>query len=150
MKTFLVLISLITAIYAAEYKAIFNLTSPDKHAMQNSLIGTINGLKQHYKEQGDNLEVVVIISGGAYKYFIQDINNSPYKNDKTMPAIQDKFKDQLHSLVASGVKFEVCGLGLKKNKINKDILYPFVKPVYSRSASLIYWQSKGYSLISVH
>lgn len=149
MKLFLVLVSLITAMYAAEYKAIFNLTSSDNEVLNKSLINNINNLTQHYKIQGDSLKVVVIISGGAYKYFIQDIEHSPYKNDKEMTALQNEFKDKLSKLSKTGVVFEMCGIGMKKHDIDKDVLYPFVEPVFSRTSSLIYWQFKGYSLVEV-
>ena len=149
MKVFLVLLSLITAIYAAEYKAIFNLTSADKETIQKSLIDNISNLSKHYNQQGDSLDAVVIISGGAYKFFIQDIENSPYKNDKEILALQKEFKDQLQTLSDKGVIFEMCGMGMRKHDIDKEVLYPYVKPVFSRTSSLIYWQFKGYSLIEV-
>jgi len=149
MKAFLIFISLVTAIYAAEYKAIFNLQSSDKEVIQKSLINNINNLNKHYQSQGDTLKVVVIISGGAYKYFIQDIENSPYKNNKNMPALQKEFKEELQALADKGVVFEMCGMGMKKHDIDKTVLYPYVEPVFSRTSSLIYWQFKGYSVIDV-
>jgi len=141
--------SLVTSIYAAQYKAIFNLTSANDTVVQQSMINNINALSQHYKDQGDSLKAVVIISGGAYKYFIEDIKNSPYKNESNMPMLQNEFKTQLQALVDNGVVFEMCGMGMKKHAITKEVLYPFVTPVYNRTASLIYWQSKGYSLINI-
>lgn len=55
----------------------------------------------------------------------------------------------LKALVKNGVKFEVCSMGMKKRGITKEQLYPFAKPVFNRTASLIEWQNRGYSLIDI-
>jgi len=149
MKVFLVFMTLITSVFATEYKAIFNLTSSDKEVLNTSLIDNINNLKQHYKSQGDDLKVVVIISGGAYKFFIEDIENSSYKNEKNISALQKEFREKLQALADQGVVFEMCGMGMKKHAINKKVLYPYVTPVFNRTSSLIHWQNKGFALINV-
>jgi len=149
MKVFFLLSTLITAIFASEYKAIFNLTTSDKTAVNQSLINSINGLQEHYKAQGDSLKAVVIISGGAYKFFIKDIENSSYKDNKEVLPLQKEFKSKLQALADNGVVFEMCGMGMKKHAIKKEVLYPYVTPVFSRTSSLIHWQSKGYALIQV-
>jgi len=134
-KTLLILIVLASSIYAREYKVIYNVTTSNEITVEKSLLNSIAVLKEHYKTQGDSLDAVVIISGGSYRYFRQDIKNNLYP--------------KIVTLVESGVKFEVCSMGMKKRDITKVMLYPFVTPVFNRTASLIEWQSRGYSLVNV-
>lgn len=150
MKSILLILTLITAGFASEYKAIFNLTSAEEKTVSKSVLENISALDKHYQAQGDSFKAVVIISGGAYKYFIEDIDNSPYAKETGIKASQIKLRPVLESLVKKGVVFEMCGMGMKKHSIDKKVIYPFVKPVFNRSASLIEWQSRGYSLIIVN
>jgi len=134
-KLLLILMILISSLYAQEYKAIYNLTSSKLTAYESSLLRGIPNLSEHYKANGDSLKVVVIISGGAYKFFRNDVNS--------------ELNTELLALVQSGVKFEVCSVGMKKRGLTKEQLYSFVTPVFNRTASLIEWQSKGYSLVNI-
>lgn len=150
MKSILLMLTLITLSLATEYKALFNLTSADEKTLSKSIVKNITALDQHYRSQGDSFKAVVIISGGAYKFFVKDLDNSPYARETAIKATQLKLRPVLKSLVQKGVVFEMCSMGMKKHSIDKKVLYPFVTPVFNRSASLIEWQSRGYSLINVN
>ena len=120
---------------AAQYKVVFNLTSGNETTIAKSLIQNIELLQAHYKKQGDALEVAVVISGGAYKYF---------RNDK-VTSIDAK----LQSLASHGTAFQVCRMGLKKRAIKVSSLDAYLKPAFNRTAALIEYQNRGFAIIDV-
>jgi intracellular sulfur oxidation DsrE/DsrF family protein len=135
IKSIIITALLISSIYAQDYKVIYNLTTSKESTIEKSILNGIPVLKKHYKSQGDNLHVAIIISAGSYKFFKKDIS---------------KYQTKLAVLVKSGVKFEVCSVGMKKRGIKKEDLFDFVKPVFNRTTSLIEWQAKDYSLVNVN
>ena len=125
-----------TLVMAAQYKVVFNLTSGDETTINKSLIKNIALLQAHYKKQGDSLEVAVVISGGAYKYF---------RNDK-VTSIDAK----LQSLASHDTEFQVCSMGLKKRAIKVSSLDSYVKPAFNRTAALIEYQNRGFAIIDAN
>ena len=149
-KIFILLIALVSFASATEHKVVFDLTSKDVLEVQNRLIKNITILKKYYAKKGDSLKVAVVISGGAYPYFIKDLDKSPYAKQISFKILQPYFKKELKRLSDEGVVFEVCGMGLKKRKIKPKVLYPYVKVAFIQSAALIEWENKGYSYYPVH
>ncbi|HIC44901.1 MAG TPA: hypothetical protein EYO73_11695 [Sulfurimonas sp.] len=145
----LFLLVLITAGFSAEYKSIYNISSAKQSSLQESVINTISALTKHYEDQGDTYKSVVLVSGNAYKYFIDDIENSPYKDEKNLAAIQKELKPQLEALVKKGLIFEMCTVGMKKHHMLKSDIYSFVTLVFNRNSSLIHWNTKGYLILYV-
>ncbi len=131
---------------AEEKKAVYDLTTGDVEKIESRLLGGIKDIADYYKKQGDEFKAVVAISGKSYKYFVEDLKNSPYKDDKELVAIQKKLAPLLKELAEDyGVRFDMCGAGMKARKIKKESIYSFVhtdkiKPVY-----MIDWQNKGYA-----
>ena len=136
MKKILLMLLITTTIaFAQEYKVVFNLTSGDTQKVSKSLILNIDKLREHYQLKGDSLKVAVVISGKAYKFFLN--------NQKT--SIDNDFK----SLADSGVEFKVCSVGMKKRAIKISSLDSYVVPAFNRTAALIEYQNAGYAYIEV-
>jgi intracellular sulfur oxidation DsrE/DsrF family protein len=135
---------------ADEKKAVYDLTSGDAGKIESRLLGGIKFLSDYYKKQGDEFKAVVVISGKSYKYFIDDLANSPFKDDKELIEAQKTLKPLIKELHDDyGVRFDMCGGGMKARKIKSESLYSFVhfdkvKPVY-----LINWQNEGYAYMPV-
>lgn len=147
MKKILLMFLLSISIYAAQYRVIYNLQSGDEGKVTSSIIKGIPQLQEHYKSQGDNLKVVIIISNKSYKFFIKELKNS---SDIVLDAmLQERVATKIQKLAQSGVRFEICSMGMKKHNIAKEILYDYVHPAFNRTASLIKWQNKGYSIVDV-
>jgi len=93
---------------------------------------------------------VVVISGKSYKFFIEDLENSPFKDEEELVEIQKKFGPLLLELNDEyHVRFEMCGAGMRSRNIKAESLYSFVhsdkpKPVY-----LIDWQNAGYARMPI-
>jgi intracellular sulfur oxidation DsrE/DsrF family protein len=136
---------------AEEKKAVYDLTSGDAEKIESRLLGGIKHIAEYYKQQGDEFKAVVAISGDSYRYFVEDIANSPFKDDAALLAQQKKLAPLLKELVEDyGVRFDMCGGGMKARKIKPESLYSFVhtdkiKPVY-----MIDWQNKGYAYMPLH
>lgn len=135
LKSIIITLLLMTSMYAKDYKVVYNLTTEKEANFEKAILKGVPDLQEHYKSQGDSLAVAVVISGGSYKFFEKKISHS---------------KEALESLVKRGVKFEVCSVGMKKRDISKDAMFPFVKLAFNKTAALIEWQGRGYSLIDVN
>ncbi len=135
---------------ADERKAMFDLTTGEVGRIETRIVGTIKYLGDYYKKQGDEFKAVVVISGKPYKYFIQDLANSPFKDDKALAAAQGKLKPMLLELHEKyGVRFDMCGAGMRSRNIKAESLYPFVHTDKMKYVYLVNWQNEGYAYIPI-
>lgn len=138
-------------IYADTAKVVYDLTSGDSKKIEKHLIGSINALAKYYKEEKTELNVIVVISGDAYKYFINDLKNSPYASQQDVFEVQKKFKTSLANLNNTlGVTFNMCSSGMRARKIDKDTLYKYVNADVMKSVYLIDAQNNGYAYMPIH
>ena len=142
---------LATVALAQEVKVLYDLRSGDKDAIHKQLINTVKVLHTYYKKNHKKLDVKVVISGKAYKYFIDDIAATRYKYDEALIKAQDRLKPRLEMLAEIyGVKFEMCVLGMTIQEIEKKNLYPYVEAEAMRSIYLIDAQNEGYAYLPLH
>lgn len=114
-------------------------------------IKSINALSQYYEEEKIEFQVIVVISGDAYKYFVDNLKKSPYADDKNVSLAQDKFKTPLFELHnKTGVTFNMCSAGMKARNIKKDTLYQYVHADVMKSVYLIEAQNNGYAYMPIH
>ncbi|MCJ7764960.1 MAG: DsrE family protein [Thiovulaceae bacterium] len=140
-----------TALFAAEQKVVFDLTSGDKAAIEKYLIKNIEGLAHYYSANDIDFKAVVVISGDAYKYFVQEIADSPFKGDTQLIRAQKKMAPLLAKLHNDyKVEFDMCKAGMEARKIDKKVLYGYVKSDLVKSVYLIKWQNDGYAYLPVH
>jgi intracellular sulfur oxidation DsrE/DsrF family protein len=139
------------ALFAAEQKAVFDLTTGDEAAIEKHLISNIDSLARYYSANDIDFKAVVVISGKAYKYFVQEIAGSPYKGDAELIQAQKKLAPLLEKLHRDyHVEFDMCKAGMEARKIDKKVLYRYVKSDLVKSAYLIKWQNAGYAYLPVH
>lgn len=131
-------------------KVVIDFRSGDIKSFEGYILSGLSQNIQYYREKLEDLKVVVVIHGNGYKFFIKDLQNSPYQDDRKLMEKQKEFKERLENLVRFyGVKFEICEAGMKARGISMDSLYPFVKPIYSALTGLVEWQQKGYAYILI-
>ncbi len=131
-------------------KVVINLTTGDMKRFELYLLSGLANNIEYYRNRLIDIDVVVVIHGDAYKFFIKDLSKTIYKNEKDLIKKQFEIYQRLKSLHdIYNVKFEVCSAGLKNRKISTDNIYRFVKPVYTSFISLVDYQSKGYALITI-
>ncbi|MEZ0323695.1 MAG: DsrE family protein [Hydrogenothermaceae bacterium] len=132
-------------------KAVINLTTGDINRFKMYLLSGVVNSAEYYKNNIKELKVVVVIHGDAYKFFIKDLNNSPYKDDKLLVENQKELEAKLSYLSKNyGVKFIMCEQGMKGRKIDPKTLYPFVELVENAFIALVNWQNQGYAYIPIH
>jgi len=147
----LVLLLVAATAIAEERKVVFDLRAGDPGRMEDRLVGDIKYMADHYEKQGIDFKAVVVISGRAYKYFIDDLDNSPYKEEEGISELQDKFRPMFKELSEDyGVTFEMCTVGMKILNIKPESLYSYVNSDKLQAVYLIDWQSQGYAYVPVN
>ena len=137
--------------YAQSAKVVYDLTSGDSTKIEKHLINSIRALGKHYKEEKIELKVIVVISGDAYKYFINDLEKSPYVLEQDVIEVQKKFKTRLKDLnEIYGVTFNMCSSGMRARKIDQNTLYHYVHADVMKSIYLIEAQNNGYAYMPIH
>ena len=140
-----------STIYADTAKVVYDLTSDDIVKIDKHLINSIKALGKYYKEEKTELKIIVVISGNAYKYFVEDLKNSPYAQDDDALHMQEQFKHKLAYLNESlGVTFNMCSSGMKARKIKRETLYKYVHADVMKSVYLIEAQNDGYAYMPIH
>jgi len=138
------------SLVASEQKVVFDVTTGDVDKLEKGLIRTIDGLVAYYKANDIEYKIAVVISGKAYKYFVKDLKNSPYKSKLEVDRAQKKLAPQLQHLHAKGVEFDMCQAGMKARGLDKKVLYNYVVTTKNKSVYLIEWQNRGYAYLPVH
>jgi len=149
-RLFIVLLLGVGSAYADTVKVVYDLTTGDSKKIEKHLIESLDAVVKHYQKEKKELKVMVVISGNAYKYFVNDLKVSPYKDDQEAIEVQEKFRDRLHHLNDTGVTFNMCSAGMKARKIDKNTLYKYVHTDAIKSVYLIDAQNDGYAYMPVH
>lgn len=153
MQAGLVLILAVAAgvAFGDERKVVFDLRAGDPGRMEARLVGDIKYMAAHYRKQDMDFKAVVVVSGRAYKYFIDDLENSPYRDEEGISELQEKFRPLLRELNDNyGVTFEMCEVGMRDRNIQPETLYSYVNADKLQAVYLIDWQTKGYAYVPVN
>lgn len=131
-------------------KAVFDLTTSSIATLEGRMIKGTVFTKKHYKSLSKELDAIVIIHGGAYKFFLKDLSVTKYKTEKELQNREEEIHEKLASLVKDhNVKFLMCGVGMKKNGIEKENLLEFVEVIPSAMTGLIDAQNDGYAFVPI-
>jgi hypothetical protein len=151
MRLFIVLLLSLGSVYGDTAKVVYDLTTGDSKKIEKHLINSIDAVAKYYKKEKKELKVIVVISGNAYKYFVNDLKASPYNEDQDVIEVQEKFKHRLQNLNDTyGVTFNMCSSGMKARKIDKSTLYKYVHADVMKSVYLIDAQNEGYAYMPIH
>lgn len=149
MRLFLPLLFLLsTHLSAATQKFVIDLTTGDLETFKSRLFSGIPGAVNHFKQQGDDTEIVVVIHGNAYKFFVENLENTKFWADEQLANAQDELREKLAKLRKNHtITFEMCRVGMQRRGILSEDLYKFVTPIPSSMIGLIKWQNQGYAYI---
>ncbi|MFK5938337.1 MAG: DsrE family protein [Sulfurimonas sp.] len=132
------------------HKVVFDLTTGDMKTFEQRILSGVARYTAHYQGMMQEFSAVVVIHGDAYKFFVKDLANSPYK-DQT--ALVKANKDLKIRIASAGniyeVEFLMCEANMRKAKLTQKDIYPFVKLVPSSTMGLIEKQNAGYAYIPV-
>lgn len=151
MRYFLLSIMLGLVLQAQDVqKVVYDLSTTSLETIEKRFIKGIVANKNHYENQLKELEVVVIIHGDAYKFFVEDPKKTIYKNDKEIKKADKALKSRLQSLADTyDVKFQMCQAGATSNKLTREDIYDFVEMIPNTVIGLIDAQNDGYAYVQV-
>lgn len=154
MKKIVVLLFVLFVSLLAEEgtkKVVFDFTSGDPKVFEKKILSGIVHQKNHYEGKLQELAVAVVIHRDAYKFFVKNLQNSPYKQDAVLAAKQNEYATRLQSLTDTyDVEFFMCEVGRKAHKLDKADLYGFVNFVPNSTIGLIDKQNDGYAYVPIN
>lgn len=129
-----------------KYKVIFDIYSDEgSEKKTNASVNTVARFINMHAENGikpENLDIVVVLHGAATKNSLSD------KAYKEKFKINNPNSKLIEALTEDNVKVYVCGQSFTHRKYSKEELSNNVKMSLSALTALVYYQSKGYQLIT--
>jgi len=151
MKKILLFLLISLSVIQAEEpsaKVVYDLTTKDLANFELRILKAIVANKAHYEGQLRELDVTVVIHGGAYRFFTIDPKNSIFKDDKALMENYKTLAKRIKSMVDTyDVEFLMCRAAMPKNKLTKKDVYSFVKIIPNSTIGLIDRQNEGYAYI---
>lgn len=131
-------------------KVVYDLTTKDLASFELRVLKGIVANKAHYEGSLRELDVVVVIHGGAYRFFTKDPANSKFKDDKALIETHKTLAKRIESMVTTyDVEFLMCGAGMPKHGLKSKDIYSFVKIIPNSTIGLINKQNEGYAYIPI-
>ncbi|BAF71453.1 DsrE family protein [Sulfurovum sp. NBC37-1] len=153
MKKILVILLLACAILHAEEETaqvVYDLTTGNLMTLERKLLKGVVANKAHYQGKLKELNVVVVIHGGAYKFFTKDPIHSIFKGDNALMKNHKTLAKRIKSMMKNyDVEFLMCGAGMSKKKLQAKDIYSFVKIIPNSTIGLIDKQNEGYAYIPI-
>jgi intracellular sulfur oxidation DsrE/DsrF family protein len=131
-------------------KVVYDLTTQNIAVFERKILKAIVANKAYYEGKLQELEVSVVIHGGAYRYFTQDLNSTEYKTDKALLSKYAELKKRVKSMADTyDVTFFMCGAGMPKHGLKAKDIVNFVTIIPNSTIGLIDKQNEGYAYIPV-
>ena len=133
-----------------ENKVVYDLRTGEAKNI-NSKLQSLKAVANHYIDKKSDYKIAVVIGGDAYKFFVDDLQYSPYDKDAELKALKPKIEPKIRELAeVYDVNFTMCDVGIEYRAIPEDSLYDFVEAKKTRSIYLIEFQNDGYAYIPIH
>jgi intracellular sulfur oxidation DsrE/DsrF family protein len=131
-------------------KVVYDLTTKDLVKFERNILKGIVVNKAHYESILKELDVTVVIHGGAYRFFTKDPEHSIFKDDAALIKTHKELAKRIESMVKNyDVEFLMCGAAMPRNKLEAKDVYNFVKIIPNSTIGLIDRQNDGYAYIPV-
>lgn len=153
MKQLILIVLFVLSLHAegGVKKVVYDLTTGSLDTFSRVILSGIVFQKNHYESKMEDLHVVVVIHGEAYKFFLQSPENTPYAQDNALSAQHEEIARRIESLHTHyGVTFRMCEIGMKKRSLEISQMVSSVELAPSSTVALIDAQNDGYAYIPVH
>ncbi|MDD5159055.1 MAG: DsrE family protein [Sulfuricurvum sp.] len=153
MKKCLLILALSGILFAEEgvKLVVFDLKTGDIGTFEKKVLQGIAFEKSYYEGKLEKLDVAVVVHGDAYKFFVKDLKNSPYKDDKKLAAEHDQLAKRLATMADTyEVEFLMCEATMRALKIDKSNVYDYVKLTPNSTIGLIDKQNEHFAYIPIH
>lgn len=149
-RVFLILLCTVSLSYAETRKIVVDLTTGNMENFMVRFLGGVPGTAENFIAQGDSVEVAVVIHGEAYKFFVENLENTQYGVEKQLVANQEAIQKRLEEIRKEySIRFEICRSGMHRKGILTEDIYPFVTPIKSAMIGLVGWQNSGFAYIPI-
>ena len=129
-------------------QVVYDLTTGDLKRFETRLLSGIVAHKTYYHSKLEELDVIVVVHGDAYKFFMKDLRHTPYVREQNLLAAQKALGKRVTTLATQyGVKFLVCKIGTVERGLEPKAFYPFVRFVHNAAIALIDAQDSGYAYL---
>ena len=152
MKQIILLLAFIGILSANDEtaKLVLDLTTSSVEKFEKHILKGIVFSKNHYQNNLKELEVAVVIHGGAYRFFVKDLQSSMFKDDKELVKVYAELKKRIATMSDTyEVEFLMCRAAMKRNKLEEKDIVEFVKLVPTSTIGLIDKQNEGFAYIPV-
>jgi len=152
MKKIILLFAFIGVLSASDEtaKLVIDLTTSSVAKFEKNILKGIVAHKTHYENSLKELEVTVVIHGGAYRFFVKDLSSSAFKDDKELSKVYAELKKRIATMSDTyEVEFLMCEAAMKRNKLKSKDIVSYVKLVSNSTIGLIDKQNEGFAYIPV-
>lgn len=152
MKKVLLLLALLGFAQADEEtaKVVFDLTTSNLAKFEKNILKGVAVNKAHYEGNLKELEVAVVIHGGAYRFFVKDIKNTIFNKDTKLVKVYPELKKRIATMADTyEVQFLMCGAAMKRNRLKAKDIVKFVKIIPNSTIGLIDKQNEGFAYLPV-
>ena len=152
MKKIILLLAFVGILSASDEtaKLVLDLTTSSVAQFEKHILKGLVVHKTHYQNNLKELEVAVVIHGGAYRFFVKDLQSSMFKDDKELSKVYADLKKRIATMADTyEVEFLMCKAAMKRNKLEEKDIVEFVKLVPISTIGLIDKQNEGFAYIPV-
>lgn len=113
----------------------------------DQMLGNISNHLSVYNSDPFAIQLVIVAHGPGLKFFLTDLADTPWKDEKIDPALYER----MANLGKSGVKAHLCAITFQKLNIDraKARSEPFIDIVPSGVATVAALQGKGFAYLKV-
>jgi len=141
---------LLTSLYGQDgvKKVVYDLTTDSIEKFSRSILSGIVFQKSHYESKMEELHVIVIIHGEAYRFFLNSPEKTKFVTDQALIQQHSDLIKRIESLQKNyGVIFRACETGLKNHNLVPNQLISLVELIPTSTTGLIDAQNDGYAYI---
>ncbi|MDF1880712.1 DsrE family protein [Sulfurimonas sp. MAG313] len=131
-------------------RVVYDLTTKNLAKFEKSILKSVAVNKSLYEGEFKELEVAVIIHGGAFRFFVKDVEKTVFKTDVALVKAYGDLKKRIATMADTyEVEFLMCAASMGKYKLEKKDIMPFVKYVATSTKGVIDKQNEGYAYMKI-
>lgn len=132
-------------------KVVYDLTTKNLKAFERKILKAVVANKAYYESKLKELDVTVVIHGGAYRFFTVDPKHTEYRTDKTLMTDYSSLKKRIKTMHDTyDVEFLMCGAGMPKHGLQAKDIVSYVKIIPNSTIGLIDKQNESYAYIPIN
>lgn len=144
-KNIFLIVGFVSFIHAQEYKSVFDCSSDNARFVMTRM-NLIEKTMQMIEKNGDQTNFAITLHGGCVP-MVSD-KYSEIVPDEDIPYIKKAQESVTRLANNKKVKIIVCAMSLNANAIEEKEVLPFIEISKNSFIDTIYFQNKGYALMT--